>query len=89
LDLYELEFILTLFKFYDSDVFYFILFEFMIKYLFFKQFCKYPWILVNMKKIGVYPHNGYPTDMGTSTGQIFIQRVRYGKATTRTLPAPL
>jgi len=29
LDLYELEFIWTLFKIYDSDVFYFILFEFM------------------------------------------------------------
>ena len=26
----------TSFKIYDSDVFYFILFEFMIKYLFFK-----------------------------------------------------
>ena len=36
LDLYELEFVWTLFKIYDSDVFYFILFEFMIKYLFFK-----------------------------------------------------
>ena len=36
LDLYELEFIWTLFKIYDSDVFYFILFEFMIKYLFLK-----------------------------------------------------
>ena len=36
LDLYELEFVSTLFKIYDSDVFYFILFEFMIKYLFFK-----------------------------------------------------
>jgi len=33
---------LSLFKIYDSDVFYFIFFEFMIKYLFFKQFCKYP-----------------------------------------------
>ena len=36
LNLYQLEFIWTLFKIYDSDVFYFILFEFMIKYLFFK-----------------------------------------------------
>ena len=36
LDLYELEFVWTLFKIYDNDVFYFILFEFMIKYLFFK-----------------------------------------------------
>jgi len=42
-----------------------------------------------MKKIDGYPHNGYPTDMGTGTGQIFIQRVGYGGATTRTLPAPL
>jgi len=33
---YGLEFVLTLFKINDSDVFYFILFEFMIKYLFFK-----------------------------------------------------
>ena len=36
LDLCELEFIWNLFKIYDSDVFYFILFKFMIKYLFFK-----------------------------------------------------
>jgi len=42
-----------------------------------------------MKKIGGYPHNGYPTDMGTGTGRIFIQRVGYGGTTTRTLPAPL
>jgi len=42
-----------------------------------------------MRKIGGYPHNGYPTDMGTGTGQIFIQQVGYGGATTRTLPAPL
>jgi len=34
LDLYELEFVWTLFKIYESDVFYFILFEFMIKYFF-------------------------------------------------------
>ena len=43
----------------------------------------------NMKKIDGYPHNGYPTDMGMGMGQIFIQRVGYGGATTRTLPAPL
>jgi len=42
-----------------------------------------------MKKIDGYPHNGYPTDMGMGMGQIFIQRVGYGGATTRTLPAPL
>jgi len=42
-----------------------------------------------MKKIDGYPHNGYPTDMGTGTGQIFIQWVGYVGATTRTLPAPL
>jgi len=36
LDLYQLEFIWTLFKIYDSNVFYFNLFKFMIKYLFFK-----------------------------------------------------
>jgi len=36
LDLYGLEFVRNLFKIYDNDVFYFILFEFMIKYLFFK-----------------------------------------------------
>ena len=42
-----------------------------------------------MKKIDGYPYNGYPTDMGTGTWQIFIQRVRCGGATTRTLPAPL
>jgi len=42
-----------------------------------------------MKKIGGYPHNGCPTDMSTGTRQIFIQRVGYRGATTRTLPAPL
>ena len=42
-----------------------------------------------MKKIGKYPHNGYPTDMGTGTGRIFIQHVGYEEATTHTLPAPL
>jgi len=42
-----------------------------------------------MKKIDGYQHNGYPTDMGTGTGRIFIQWVGYGGATTRTLPAPL
>jgi len=42
-----------------------------------------------MKKIGGYPHNGYPTDMSTCTGQIFIQRVGYEGATIRTIPAPL
>jgi len=42
-----------------------------------------------MKKIGGYPHNEYPTDMGTGTRQIFIQRVGYEGATTRTLPTPL
>jgi len=42
-----------------------------------------------MKKIDGYPHNEYPTDMDMGTGQIFIQRVGYGGATTRTLPAPL
>jgi len=30
-----------------------------------------------MKKIDGYPHNGYPTDMGTGMGQIFIQQVGY------------
>jgi len=34
--LYGLELVWNLFKIYDTDVFYFILFEFMIKYLFFK-----------------------------------------------------
>jgi len=49
----------------------------------------YPWIPVDMKKIDGYPHNGYPADMDTGTGRIFIQRVGYGRATTHTLPAPL
>jgi len=40
-----------------------------------------------MKKIGGYPHNGYPTNM--DTGQIFIPRIGYEGATTRTLPALL
>jgi len=59
----------------------------MIKYLFLNNFANirgYLWIPADMKKIG-----GYPTDMGTGTEQIFIQRVEYRGATTRTLPAPL
>jgi len=75
LDLYELEFIWTLFKIYDNDVFYFILFEFMIKYLFFNNFVNtrgYPWIPADMKKIGGYPHNKYPTDIDMGTKRIFI-----------------
>jgi len=38
----------------------------------------YPWIPADMKKIDGYPHNGYPTNMNTSTERIFIQRVGYG-----------
>jgi len=38
------------------------------------------------EKIDGYPHNGYPKDMGTGTRKIFIQQVRYGGATTRTIP---
>jgi len=89
LDLYELEFIWTLFKIYDSDVFYLNLW---LNICFLNNFVnirEYPWIPVDMKKKGGYPHNEYLTDMGTSTGRIFIQRIRYGEATTRTLPAPL
>jgi len=41
------------------------------------------------EKIGEYPQNGYPTDMGTGTRRIFIQRIGYGGATTRTLPTLL
>ena len=49
----------------------------------------YLWIPADMKKIDGYAHNGYPMDMDTGTGRIFIQRVGYGEATTRSLPAPL
>jgi len=35
----------------------------------------YSWISADMKKIDGYPHNGYPTDMGTDTVRIFIQRI--------------
>jgi len=71
LDLYGLELVWNLFKIYGSDVFYFILFEFMIKYLFLNNFINtrgYPWISAGMKKIDGYPHNGYPTYMGMGTG---------------------
>ena len=42
----------------------------MIKYLFFNNFVntrEYLWISADMKKIGDYPHNGYPTNMSTGT----------------------
>jgi len=55
--------------------------------------CRYLWIFVNIKKICWYPHNKCITDtykdMGTGTKHIFIQRVGYKGATTRTLPALL
>ena len=44
---------------------------------------------MDIKKLCRYPHNGYPTDMDTCTGQIFIQRVWYEGATTRSIPALL
>jgi len=49
----------------------------------------YRWIPADMKKNRRYPHNGYPTDIGTGTRRIFIQRIGYGGAITRILPAPL
>jgi len=63
LDLYELEFIWTLFKIYDTDVFYFNLW---LNIYFLNNFVNtrgYQWIPADMKKIG-----GYPTNMGTGTG---------------------
>jgi len=42
-----------------------------------------------MKKIGGYPHNGYPTNIGTGTGRIFIQWVRYKRVTTSIISASL
>ena len=82
LDLYELEFIWTLFKIYE--VMYFILFylNLWLNICFLNNFvniCGYPWIAADIKKIGGYPHNGYPTDMDMGTGQIFIQQVGYGE----------
>jgi len=73
-------------------VMYFILFEFMIKYLIFKYFVntrEYSWIPADTKEKGGYSHKRYPTDMCTGTGRIFIQRIGYGRATTHTLPTPL
>jgi len=89
LDLYRLELVWNLFKIYDSDAFYFILW---LNIYFLNNFVNtrgYSWISADMKKIDEYPHNGYPTDIGTGTGQIFIQRVGYRGATTCTLPDPL
>jgi len=59
----------------------------MIKYLFLNNFANtrgYQWIPADMKKIGEYPHNGYPTNMDTGTKHIFIQRIRYEEL----LPVP-
>jgi len=44
---------------------------------------------MDMKKIGGYPHNGYPTNIGTITGHIFIPRIGYERTTTRTLPVDI
>jgi len=76
------------------NVMYFILFylnlrlKYIVKYLFI-FFCKYLRVAVDIKKLCRYPHNEYPTDMCMGTRQIFIQRVGYEGATTRTLPVPL
>ncbi|QCD87319.1 hypothetical protein DEO72_LG3g1853 [Vigna unguiculata] len=34
----------------------------------------YPRVPVDIKKLCGYPHNGYPTNLDTATGQVFIQR---------------
>jgi len=60
--------------------------KYIVKYIF---LFVYPQVPVDIKKLCGYPHNGYLTDMGTGTGQIFIQWVGYEGATTYTLPAPL
>ena len=67
------------------NVIYCILFElqlkYVVKYLFliFVNTCGYPWVSVNVKKLCGYSHNGYPTDIDTDTGWIFIKRIGYGK----------
>jgi len=48
--------------------------KYVIKYLFlfFVNTRGYPWISMDIKKLSGYPYNGYPTDMDTGTGHIFI-----------------
>jgi len=41
---------------------------------------------MDIKKLCEYLHNGYPMDMDTSTGRIYIQRIGYEGATTYILP---
>jgi len=60
-----------------------------IFFLFFLNTYGYSWIFVDIKKLCGNPHNKYPTDIGTGTGQIFIQSIGYEGATTYTLPVPL
>jgi len=60
-----------------------------IYFYFFVNTCGYPWISVDTKKLYGYPYNGYPMDIDTGTGQIFIQQVGYGGAITHTLFASL
>jgi len=57
-----------------------------IYFYFFVNTNGYP---VDIQKLCGYSHNGYSMDMSTGTGQVFIQRVGYGGATTRTLSTPL
>jgi len=51
--------------------------------------CKYPRVLVDIKKYVSTHIMDTCTNMGTSTGQIFIQLVGFGGATTHTLLAML
>jgi len=44
-------------------------------------FFKYLRVPVDIKKLCEYPHNRYSTNMNMSTERIFIQQIRYGRAT--------
>ena len=55
-----------------------------VYFYFFGNTCGYPWISMDIKKLC-----GYPTNMDTNTGQIFIQQIGYRTTTIRTLPTPL
>jgi len=79
---------LSLFELYLKFmiVMYFILFYLNLWFnIYFLNTHGYPWIPVDMKTIGGYPHNRYPIDIDTGTGQIFIHRIWCEEATIRTL----
>jgi len=62
--------------------------KYVVKYLFL-FFYKYLRVPVDIKKLCRYSHNGYPTDINTGIGQIFILQIWYMRTTIHILSSLL